>query len=784
MNPKVSVILPCYNRLHSIMASINSVLTQSFADFELIVVDDGSPQDLKSVIGAITDPRLRYLRRQRNGGAAAARNTGIAAARGQFIAFQDSDDLWLPGKLERQLALFAQLPDDIGIVTSHRIVYGRDEHFKFGAEKVCVAPSLRQRLAGADQIGAMLHANRLSLPCALFRRDLLATSDWFDPCARANEDWEFAVRISQRTRIHEDDQPVMLSYISEDSISGSRRKQAIGTMRILRANRAILPNYPRQQAAILLDISRALRATGKPRLAHRFLLKSLSIHPSASVLLAQSLWRRAARSLLQVVVPQRPGVAPQPAESWMTRVALMAQRQSQRVPQPVRRAGRLAFGRSLPSAPSVAGWTTQLIGAQPLTDAPQPFLAPLRAAPQPLVSKSAPLRCLIVTGVFDVGGTDEVAAFLARRLPEYGFETRLAYTGNSVAGMSGGRLPTMLHAEGITVEDVDAVDAARLLAEWQPDIISAHCPPLWWLDVAMRAGVPFVETLHGMHDLFDADWAEEARRARRKSGLIAVSELVRQQYLQGNPGFDPSRIVTVPNSVDPARVPLVDRAGARAWLGLSDEFLFVSLARHALQKNGYALIEAFAEVAAQHPDAHLLLAGRPDNGLHMSQLTQLQARLGVRGRIHLRDHAPWTGALLAAADGFVLNSYFEGWSLATMEALCAGLPVISSDVGGAREQIGSNGARGILVPNPLGDPLAVNWRTLGDTLYSPQSNRAALIAAMSEVVASREEWAQRRTSLREESLLRFHPDQALGGHARMLRECALDARLAELTAAS
>lgn len=783
MTPTVSVILPCYNRHQSLAAAINSVLTQSFTDFELIVVDDGSPQTLKPVLDAIVDPRLRYLRRPHNGGAAAARNTGIAAARGQFIAFQDSDDLWLPGKLERQLALFAQLGEDIGIVTSHRIIYGRDEHFKFGAEKVCVAPSLRTRRAGADQTGAMLHANRLSLPCALFRRALLPTAEWFDPCARANEDWEFAVRISQLTRIYEDDQPVMLSYISADSISSSRRKQAIGTMRILRANRAVLPNYPRQHAAILLDISRALHATGKPRLARRFLLQSLVIHPSAAILLLQSLTRRAGRSLGQLVVTQR-SVTLQPDENWVTRLALTAQRHARHVPQPVRRVGRMTIGRSLPTTPAIAGWTTQLIGGQPLPEAPKPATAPSRAVPRLPATPHTPLRCLIVTGVFDVGGTDEVAAFLARRLPEYGFETRLAYTGSAVAGMPGGRLPTMLRTEGVTVEDVDPVGAARLLADWQPDIISAHCPPLWWLELAMRAGIPFVETLHGMHDLFDADWAEEARRARRKSRLIAVSELVRQQYLQGNPGFNPARIVTVPNSVDPARVTLANREAARAWLGLTDEFLLVSLARHALQKNGYALIEAFAEVAAQHPSAHLLLAGRPDTGPHINQLSQLRARQDVRDRIHLRDHAPWTGALLAAADGFVMNSYFEGWSLASMEALCAGLPVISSDVGGAREQIGTDGARGILVANPLGDPLAVNWRTLGDTIYSPQSNRAALVAAMTDVIVTREDWARRRSPLREESLLRFHPDHALGGHARILRDCVNEARSAELTVAS
>jgi len=782
MTPAVSVVLPCHNRSASIRASILSVLTQSFADFELIVVDDGSKEDIKSIVEGIGDPRLRYIRRERNGGAAAARNTGVAASTGRFVAFQDSDDIWLPGKLERQLALFAELPAEVGVVTSHRILYGRDEKFVFGSEKVCVVPSLQSWPKGADQVGAMLHGNRLSLPCALFRRDILPGPDWFDTCAKANEDWEFAVRISQRTRIHEDARPVMLSYISPDSISGSMRKQSLGTVRILRVNRGVIDRYPRQKAAILLDVARSLAATSKPRWASRFLFRSLATHPSAWGLLAQSIGRRSGRAIGRMVGRE---ARPTTGSGAVTRLALLAQRHSHLAPPVLRKLARSAVGRSLPSAPVVAGWSTQLIGSSALREAPQPVAVDAHRPAVPAAPHKGPrLSCVVVTGVLDVGGTDEVAAFLARRLPEYGIQTVVAHTGSKVGGVGSGRLPRLLRQEGIRVEDVDEGGAAALLDDIRPDIISAHCPPAWWLDVAVRSGVPFVETLHGMHDLFDADWDEEARRARHKAALIAVSDLVRQQYLQRNPAFDPKRIMTVPNSVDPNRVPLVDRQQARDWLGLRDEFLFISLARHTLQKNGYALVEAFGEVAARHADAHLLIAGRPDNATYTTQLTQLRSRLPSSDRIHLRDHAPWTGALLAAADAFVMNSFFEGWSLATMEALCAGLPVVASDVGGAHEQIGDDGTRGILVPNPLGDPLAVDWRTLGNSLYTVQSNRTALVSAMSSVVSSRAYWNERRASLRAESLARFSPDRALDGHVRILRAAAIESRRSELTVAS
>jgi glycosyltransferase involved in cell wall biosynthesis len=150
---------------------------------------------------------------------------------------------------------------------------------------------------------------------------------------------------------------------------------------------------------------------------------------------------------------------------------------------------------------------------------------------------------------------------------------------------------------------------------------------------------------------------------------------------------------------------------------------------------------------------------------------RLRNDLPCADRIHLRDHAPWPGALLAAADGFVLDSFFEGWSLASMEALAAGLPVVLSDVGGAREQIGE-GERGYLVGNPVGDPLAVDWNSIRAALFAAQPNRDELVGAMSAMVQARDDWRSRREALRAESAVRFHPDRALSGHASVLRDAA------------
>src|SRR5215218_7102231 len=94
--PAVSVVIPTYNRAPLLGRSIRSVLAQCYEDFEVIVVDDGSTDDTAEVVAGFRDARVSYVRLARNTGAGAARNVGIRLARGGFLAFQDSDDEWMP----------------------------------------------------------------------------------------------------------------------------------------------------------------------------------------------------------------------------------------------------------------------------------------------------------------------------------------------------------------------------------------------------------------------------------------------------------------------------------------------------------------------------------------------------------------------------------------------------------------------------------------------------------------------------------------------------------------
>ena len=472
---------------------------------------------------------------------------------------------------------------------------------------------------------------------------------------------------------------------------------------------------------------------------------------------------------------------------------LWLQRRVAWIPAPLRRLARALLGARLEGAgagadgvlpagtPGIDDWATPLVGVAAASGIDWPASSGnhrLSTDPTAPGGTGSTLRCLLVTDSIDASGMDEFVGFLARRLRRYGIVTAVMI-GSDDTARGIGRLGRALAAEGVEVADPGRDAGAAWMREWRPDVVSVHGSADWPLEAAADLAVPVVETLHGMHNLFGADPADVVRRRDRLAGLVSVSEMVRLQYLALDHDLDPNRIVTIPNGVDSHRVRPVARDLAREALGLTDEFLFVSLARHSLQKNGFALASAFGEVAAAVPGAHLLICGRSDDRSYTGQVVDLKRRMPHGDRLHLRDNTSHVAALLAAADAFALDSFFEGWSLSSMEALASGLPVVISDVGGAREQLGGRVAKGALVANPLGDPLAVDWPSISAARFRPQANRQQLVDAMTGLARGTVPVAT-RAEIADESLARFDDELCVRRHAHAVTAAA-NARPIHLT---
>lgn len=186
MNPKVSIVIPSYNRASVLPRAIKSVFAQTFHDFEIIVVDDCSTDDTANVVPSFFDSRIRYIRHEQNKGGNAARNTGINAAKGEFVAFLDSDDVWLPEKLQKQLAVFVK--PEIGLVYCGLIfmVPGIGEINRWFVK---CGPDFREDLLVSNYIG--------TTSVAVVRTELLKKINGFDESLRSCQDWDLYLRLKE-----------------------------------------------------------------------------------------------------------------------------------------------------------------------------------------------------------------------------------------------------------------------------------------------------------------------------------------------------------------------------------------------------------------------------------------------------------------------------------------------------------------------------------------------------------------------------------------------------------
>ena len=132
--PVFSVVIPTYNRADKVCRALKSVLNQSFVDFEILVMDDGSTDNTCEVVKGFTDPRIKYEWAENFGGPAAPRNRGLRLAQGKYVAFLDSDDWWMPNKLEESLVILEQGFDliyhDLFIAkkTDQKLFFRRKQH--------------------------------------------------------------------------------------------------------------------------------------------------------------------------------------------------------------------------------------------------------------------------------------------------------------------------------------------------------------------------------------------------------------------------------------------------------------------------------------------------------------------------------------------------------------------------------------------------------------------------------------------------------------------------------
>jgi glycosyltransferase involved in cell wall biosynthesis len=199
--PKVSVIIPVYNRRELVGRAIRSVVEQSCGNWELIVIDDASEDGTPERIAEEFGDRVRLLAQERNRGVSAARNRGIEAATGEWVAFLDSDDEWRPQKLERQLAELKR--------TGLEVCHTDEIWIRNGVQ---VNPPDRYRKRGGDLFEQALSVCCMCPSSLLIRHDLFDSLGMFDEKLPACEDYELFLRLTARRQVAYVDEKLVVKY--------------------------------------------------------------------------------------------------------------------------------------------------------------------------------------------------------------------------------------------------------------------------------------------------------------------------------------------------------------------------------------------------------------------------------------------------------------------------------------------------------------------------------------------------------------------------------------------
>lgn len=225
--PLVSVIIPTYNRSALLTRAVQSVLGQTYQNWELIIVDDASKDDTEKVVAAFGSPRIRYFKQDVNKGAQAARNTGIRMAKGEYIGFLDSDNEWYPQKLEKQLEVFGAASDKVGVVYSSH-------------DEINTISHTRREMIYRQH--GDIYKNLLTYPLIdyitpMVKRECFQKIGLLDEKVPAFHEWDTFIRLSRCYEFGLVPEKLAAYYVHKDSISGSFKRDVKGYFYVMNKHR-------------------------------------------------------------------------------------------------------------------------------------------------------------------------------------------------------------------------------------------------------------------------------------------------------------------------------------------------------------------------------------------------------------------------------------------------------------------------------------------------------------------------------------------------------------------
>jgi glycosyltransferase involved in cell wall biosynthesis len=726
---KVSIIIPLYNKAPYVRRALDSIAAQTFADFEAIVVDDGSTDGGAAIVADYPDERFRLIP-QANAGPGAARNAGLAQARGEFIAFLDADDEWLPNYLEESVSLLESLGSEVASVTC-----GYIEH-PAGAS----TDSMWRKRGLRDGIHRVQPDTEVSLVVSMLA--------YMSPCStltRAEVIRKWGGFYDREKCAFGEDAFLWLKVLLNETVAFSLKplvqfhREASGLSKNLNGARPVEP---------FLADPREIEVACPPAL--RDLLSQVLAIRAAKTACVLGYWGRwrEAHSLLQRFTSARNWRLPYHASAVVCSTPIGS----------VLGASWRALYRTARSSERVT-WNQNGHSASTVTPNSK-----LRTP----ISKLRILALIEATTVNAVARNmfefHRAANELAQHSPDSP-ATELSLVTFDRAGSSA-EFVAAARELGLEVDvipergrfDRSVIRALRkVVAQRSPDVIVTHQVKSHFLMKisGLWKKYPWVAFNHG-YTTTDRKMLHYNHLDRwslpRADRVVTVCEAFAKQLVKM--GIPRARIHVQHNSIRPEPpVSAPEMYAFRRKLGVKDdERMILAVGRLSKEKAQIDLLHAFRKLSDTHAEinARLVIVG---DGPERENLEMTAASLGISDRVIFTGQARNVEAYYAAADVLANPSHSEGSPYVLLEAMAANLPIVATAVGGVPEMV-ENNQTALLVPasdpqamadaiarilsdEQLGQRLAASASTLGAFRFSPESYVRSLITVYREALGSK-----------------------------------------------